>query len=216
MSSENQKFTDIVVKIIDSANVHDAKIFANTYAAIPEGIMDELLRKFESYRSVAQVPVKQWVKSELDNRPRNLLRQDDKLQRWRLLRFTPLKFTKGYDLFESYTTCPSEMANNMRRKLWSKDIRGITIPPGTHQDNHLTPSEGMDDEWSRCNHFFYTFIEPSFVLDTNLGKCGPIPRACYKVLYLSTCCLILREGYYTGQSRESERISLLDVQNNVW
>lgn len=49
------KYTNVIIKSMESANVLDTKVFSNVYAASPEGVVEDICDKFQSSRSVEEL-----------------------------------------------------------------------------------------------------------------------------------------------------------------
>lgn len=41
------KYTNVIIKVMESANVLDTKVFSNMYAASPEGVVEDICDKFQ-------------------------------------------------------------------------------------------------------------------------------------------------------------------------
>lgn len=152
--------TDEIIRVIESANVYDAKVMANLYAASPEGVLNETLRKFESTRSIAPVFLRRIGISGLERSLRRVVNQDIKLQRWRWARYSQAGHVKDIIQDDMTIECPSRAAKELRKKCWGKEIRGITMPPITHQVEYKYPYEGVGFNWDRTHYFLYTSDEP--------------------------------------------------------
>lgn len=78
-----------------------------------------------------------------------------RLQYWRYRRLKGINRadTERYDVMR--VSCPAELAQSLRCKLWGKSIEGITMPPLQHQIALVSPLAGQADDYILNNHFTY-------------------------------------------------------------
>lgn len=154
--------TEEVIECLASANVQNVKVFSNVYAATPKGLLDELLRKFETSRSVYELLILRGGDLLAFRVMTRVYRAEQKLQHWRYLRLKGIDYhdTERFDVL--YHTCPAKIAQNLRCKLWGKHIEGITMPPLQHQILLFPPLLGQTDEYILNNHFTY-YVSTEFL-----------------------------------------------------
>ena len=155
-----------IIEKLREANVYNARVFAAVFAASPEGLISELLRKFETGRSVLEVLILASGKRHGIQVLRNVLRADIKIQRYRLDRLKHRGNTTN-DLFAeiSQIHCPQEAAQYVRDHWWGKHIESVTMPPVQHLV-HLEPQQGGHlNGWEDRNHFQYKTSEITQHLD---------------------------------------------------
>lgn len=148
------------LKAMDSADKVYAKVFSLLYSAFPEAIIDEILRKFESSRSVAEVIIIRagWRRNE--KALRQALKSDVLLQTWRISRLTGIHDPIMRSYLSCITDCPVETAFNIRRITWGKEVEGITMPPMSHFLYFMPQAAATQHEYFRWNHFQYHIMLP--------------------------------------------------------
>lgn len=147
--------TEEIVECLASCNVQNVKIFSNVYAATPRGLLEELLRKFETSRSVYELLILRGGDILAYKVMSRVYGAERRLQHWRFLRLRGIdhRNVEQYDTIR--VKCPAEVAQSLRCKLWGKKIEGITMPPLQHQIMLMTPMMGQADDYILNNHFTY-------------------------------------------------------------
>jgi hypothetical protein len=157
-----------IMGCIQSCNVWQVRVLSNIYAATPDGLLDAILAKFETARSIYELLILRIGVRRADRILRATYRHEMNLQKWRVSRLLGMDTRNvGYELRLNVSSCPAELAQLLRDKLWGKPVEGVTMPPLQHQLFFTTPIQGMFDEWSVNNHF--TFY-PSAELQSLTGK----------------------------------------------
>lgn len=120
------------IDAMDSCNILAPRVFSTIYAAMPRGVLSEILAKFESARSVVQAIITAYGYWHTKRLLRRLMAAEVKLQTWRC------RMAKGLVNYDSYlylllnTDCPTHAAQKIRELCWGKRIEGITMPPVQH------------------------------------------------------------------------------------
>lgn len=157
-----------------------AKILATLYSASPEGLILELTRKFESGRSVLELLILRHGRRRAHKLISRVYRAEKLLQEWRSSTLQGQEcFTPKIPFIEALTLCPAESASAIRKMAWGEEVYDITMPPMSHLIHFGIPIFCMHDAWARENHFVYTTVSRSRLIDHTpvIGY----PRDHYKV-----------------------------------
>jgi len=144
-----------IMACLDSCNVKSVKILSNVYSATPNGLLEELLRKFETSRSVYELLILRGGEKLAYQVIKRVYHAEKVLQSWRFRRL------RGIDRknLECYIIrnwdCPAQIAQELREKLWRCKIEGITMPPLQHQIKFTTEWLSFNNTWDLNNHFTY-------------------------------------------------------------
>uniref|UniRef100_A0AAT9JN67 RNA-directed RNA polymerase n=1 Tax=Nasutitermes takasagoensis chuvirus 1 TaxID=3133479 RepID=A0AAT9JN67_9VIRU len=150
-----------ILSWLETAVPCQVKVLANLYACTPEGILQELTRKFETGRSILELLFLRLGRRRSGQQLRSILRAEIVLQRWRRDRLVG-KRQKGVEEFHSSTeTCPSRIADQYRAESWGREIHGVTMPPLQHQLSYITEYQALFDPWAQHNHFLYHVFPPT-------------------------------------------------------
>ncbi|UHM27545.1 MAG: RNA-dependent RNA polymerase [Sanya chuvirus 1] len=147
--------------IMLSLNVFNPKIMALTFSSSPEGLIQELTRKFESGRSICELIIKTLGRKKASSILRTVLRAEWSLQSWRLSVMKGRHRGMCTDLSDYIVGCPAESANNIREALWGRPVEAITMPDMAHLIYYIDAKDGPRDEWAENHHFLYTFTHES-------------------------------------------------------
>lgn len=169
---------DIIHDVLSSANVLNSKILAALYAATPEGLLDELIRKFESARSIVELLIKTLGYRKSTTMLYKVLRAEKRVQEWRKARLKGISPGREFDYSHMITACPAESAHNIRLRTWGKEVVGITMPPLQHQVYLTTAFSAGSTEWVDKNHFAYTINHP--LKNINRGRSEHFSSGQYK------------------------------------
>lgn len=148
------------IKALDSANVVSAKVFSNIVAALPIGLLDELLRKFESSRSVNELLILRHGFCRTQRILRRVVNAERKLQNWRykiLNLDLDIRATKSF--LGLIRPCPAQSSYLIRQFAWGKSIEGLTMPPLQHQVSFTTQLLSGSNTHALNNHFTY-YVHP--------------------------------------------------------
>lgn len=77
--------TEEIVESLSTSNVQNVKIFSNVYSATPRGLLEELLRKFETSRSVYELLILRGGDILAYRVMSRVYRAERRLQHWRYL-----------------------------------------------------------------------------------------------------------------------------------
>lgn len=152
---------------LNSASVFNAKILSALYSSTPEGILQELVRKFESARSINELMVRSVGPHKSLQNLRKVIRSERRLQIWRVKRLEGKNVSQVYSYCHLIRPCPTESAYNIRKTLWGREITGITMPPLQHQVVMLNAFSITDNTWVNENHFTYTISSRVDNVDDN-------------------------------------------------
>nr|QPB73971.1 RdRp [Hymenopteran chu-related virus OKIAV147] len=153
--------TDKILAALESANVYNAKIFSAVYSCTPEGLVQELVKKFESARSVMEVIVLRRGGAFARKALMTTIDKESKLQDWRLDRLKGKKTVGTVSFLPILTECPAESAYNVRKHTWGKPIEGITNPPIEHQMKIIPAHSSLNRAWDLDNHFVLNHFPPT-------------------------------------------------------
>ncbi|UHK03098.1 MAG: RNA-dependent RNA polymerase [Sanya chuvirus 2] len=169
-ASEDMK---AVIDTLRSANVYSVKLLSAIYAASPQGLIQELTRKFESGRSVMDLTVLRWRKYEASRKVRGILRCDDRVHHHRAQVVKGNHdYTHDMNAWITKIDCPAEKAQIIRDKSWGKKIEGISMPPVQHQMILIPEHAASENDWARRNHFSYSYALPTQILNPDYA---PLP-----------------------------------------
>lgn len=202
----DEEESSVFVEAMVSSNVLVPRILSNLYAATPQGLLNEILRKFESSRSVYELLILRGGRRLAQAVLFRTLRAEKQLQSWRYHKLKGLE----YGITEDSPTvtidrrlCPTENAQMLREKLWKKPIEGISMPPMQHMITILSPLEAAGNEHAEMNKFIY-YIKP--LADTLQG-----PHMCQ---HYSTSSLKPFLGYTTRTGTVEPQVHFID-QNQI-
>ncbi|AUW34382.1 L [Blacklegged tick chuvirus 2] len=164
MSTPYQTSSQAILDTLYDCNVYNAKIFSALYAATPDALFQELVRKFETSRSVHQLLIIKHGPHHAQAELRRVLRSEQTLQEYRVSVVMGRLTTPSFLPPQWRDWCPARIAQWVRDTLWGKRVEGVTMPPLQHQLILMTPEQGVVDEWARDNHFTYVTDTPTEVL----------------------------------------------------
>lgn len=156
---------EIIKQLLKSASVFNAKILSALYASTPEGILEELVRKFESARSINEFMIRTVGPQRSTQNLRRVVRAERKLQIWRANRVKGKNLLGLFGYSHLVGLCPAEAASRIRHFLWGREIVGITMPPLQHQVVMMTAFAITENQWVNENHFTYTISNQRISLD---------------------------------------------------
>lgn len=146
---------EIINSILSSARPLDVKVLAGIYAATPKGVLDELLRKFESSRSVYELLILRYGRRRCAGLLRRVIASEWKLQEWRFKLIKETLVSDDITYVHLIRACPAESAHIIRQYLWRTEVVGITMPPLQHQIWTTTAYGDPENVWANKNHFVY-------------------------------------------------------------
>nr|WNV56441.1 MAG: RNA-dependent RNA polymerase [Wenzhou rodent chuvirus 1] len=158
--------TRSLIDAILSARPFHVKILSTLFSATPEGILEEIVRKFESCRSVMELLITRGGIRKASRAARAIVQAETKLQNWRVMRINGC-FEASVDvpLPAQQDLCPTEIAWNWREKSWGLPIHGITQPPMQHIMKYTVAGSSGGDRWADKHHFHYHLRPPSVTVD---------------------------------------------------
>ncbi|AIY53910.1 polymerase [Suffolk virus] len=149
------------LRTLATANVYNVKLLAALFECTPDGIIRELVRKFESGKSI-YTAILNCAGRGLAQRTLNACYKADKelhLYRKQVIR---RGLTGAVSLVEpnDVSRCPYQVAKDMRDRLWGKPVEGITQPPLQHLIQLGRPEDFEVDDHATFNHFELWFDAP--------------------------------------------------------
>ncbi|AJG39074.1 polymerase [Wuhan Mosquito Virus 8] len=158
--------SDTVMEILTSASHFEAKVLSVIYACLPVSLVSELVRKFESARSVNEMLILRFGHTSTFHKLRRIVRSEKKLQEWRV---KTLKSGPQGDVVSilkfCYNVCPGQAAYNIRKYAYGKPVTGITMPPLQHQIYITTQDASSHLEWAYRNHYQITISDATETLE---------------------------------------------------
>nr|WAS28062.1 MAG: polymerase [Lesnoe mivirus] len=166
---------------LSTANVYNVKLLAALFECTPDGIIRELVRKFESGRSIYSALLMCAGRGLAERTLRECQYADNKVHLYRkqVLR----RGVQGGSLLVvegDLVTCPYKVAKSIRDRLWEKPVEGITQPPLQHLVKVGRPEDFPVDDHATYNHFELWFDAPDSCEVTpmfNLGTKDPFVGA---------------------------------------
>nr|QPL15312.1 RNA-dependent RNA polymerase [Orthopteran chu-related virus OKIAV152] len=157
---------DNLMMLLRSADVFNVRVLSVMFAGSPAGILEELLRKFESSRSIIELVILRYGRRRAERRIRVVMRAENMVQSWRAKRVKGKNLQYCVPLIRQITDCPSESAYKIRAYAWKREIEGITMPPLQHQLEFHIALSSPDNRWINNNHFTFKVLKP----DINIGR----------------------------------------------
>nr|QKK82916.1 RNA-dependent RNA polymerase [Umea virus] len=148
------KFEHNLLECFETANVYNVKLMSAVYDCTPEAIIRELVRKFESGKSIFEALLMNSGRARTMRTLTRCMRADTAVHLYRMQVMTSR--IDGSQLLtppDWMGRCPYDVAQRMRSSLWDKRIEGITQPPLQHQIVVATPSLFGDNDYVADNHF---------------------------------------------------------------
>lgn len=170
IKATKSKENKTIISCLSSANPQNAKILSTIYAATPEGVLGELLRKFESGRSILDLFILRMGRNQSDKKLGKVLACEDKLQLWRQNKMRGIHMAGNKNLAtDHYNECPAKYAQNLRNFTWSANITGISMPPLQHQIVLEEVINVSEDNHAKDNHFLYEYSPPHISIDDRVS-----------------------------------------------
>jgi hypothetical protein len=152
---QNDSASEKCIKSMDKSTICHAKVFSVIYSALPECILQEIVNKFESSRSVMELLVLRRGRRGADNLLRSVIKADIHVQRWRKNRMKGFHKSGMKDVSQLLVPCPANSALIVREHCWQKPVDGVTMSPARHTMSFVTPLLGHQSAHMRSNHFTY-------------------------------------------------------------
>lgn len=154
----------IVIETLESCNVIRAKVLSLIWSSTPQGLLDELLRKFESGRSIMELLLLKYKKGQTNRILKNVMIAEKRLNLWRADRVKGKHLVTEISLDYLIQDCPAKSAYDMRKVAWGKPVEDITMPPMQHQLMIGYAASNPLDTWGNLNHFNFFISE----VETNI------------------------------------------------
>lgn len=156
-----------IVACLNTAEPCDAKVLSVIFSCTPTGVLEEMLRKFETGRSVYDLI---FLSGSSRKRTERILmrvhRSDQRLQEWRRSRIQNRVRHIPHLLVDLSYDCPAQLAQELREKVWRRRVTGLTMPPMAHQVKLVLPTAAARDQHALRNHFLYEYSPPTEAIDT--------------------------------------------------
>ncbi|UHM27703.1 MAG: RNA-dependent RNA polymerase [Fushun oxya chinensis chuvirus 1] len=191
--------SDEVVETLKTSKVVNGKVAAALYGASPQGLVNELTRKFETARSVVELLVAQGGFQNSKRILRRVVTADRKVHKRRVawIRMTEVG-SRDLNAVVNKTACPAQAAQQLRDLCWQRHIEAVTVPPLQHLISFEYAQEGHISDWSDTHHFEYLVVQPLVWLDN------------YKIPSYSTSKFAPFIGYQTRNSVVPPRIHFIE------
>lgn len=150
---DDSEGSDKIIRCLDSCPVVPAKVFSVIYASLPEALLGEILRKFETARSVMELLILRKGRRYSLRVLKRLLVADIEVNRWRIARGLGYHSSFSTSAVRMLDPCPALTAAKMRAKYWGKPVEGITMPPMGHLIGFCTIAQAAHNPHVRSNHF---------------------------------------------------------------
>lgn len=146
--------------VLYSADVWNVKLLSACYNCGPNAIVAELIRKFESGRSIYNLLLIKKGRRHANRVLSKCLRTEKKLCdfRFQVIRRT-LSGSRMIDDYED-KTCSWKRAQHMRTALWKHEIHGVSQPCVQHQIIVGDQQEFDHDDYTGQHHFKLSYDPP--------------------------------------------------------
>nr|WAS28124.1 MAG: polymerase [Chuviridae sp.] len=129
----NSKFGKHVCDVLWEANVFNVKLLSALYSCTPDMIVQELMRKFETGRSIYSALILGLGRYYADRVLSKCARAEQRLVVYRMkVVQTPAKEDYCLLPYGWENKCPYYLIQEVRTSIWGKPIEGITHPPLQH------------------------------------------------------------------------------------
>nr|QXV86439.1 RNA-dependent RNA polymerase [Chuviridae sp.] len=157
--ARNTGFMKTFTKILSSSNIYNAKIMSALYAVTPDGIITELIRKFESGRSIYEMMILQSGRRRALRVLGRVKRADNRVHQHRiaLIKRTISRATFPPEMHQYLDLCSTECCQNLRDFTWEKRVVGVTQPAIHHMITVGDISHFPVNMHTSNNHFEYRF-----------------------------------------------------------
>ncbi|APG78818.1 RNA-dependent RNA polymerase [Wenling chuvirus-like virus 1] len=123
-------FTEAMCELFKTANVYNAKLMSALFGCSPSGLVMELVRKWESGKSVYEALIFHLSRKEGNQILRKAFIATIRLDKYRLRLFTRSKDMSDSAIIPRNwrNLCSTEIAQYMRDKAWGKRVEAVTQP----------------------------------------------------------------------------------------
>jgi len=130
-ATRKSDFHDILVEILGTCNIYNPKVMCGIHSCSPEGIIMELLTKFESGKSALDAIILRKDHRKGIRVLRAAKKADDDLHKFRTLMIKG-RVKGSEDVWITHVECGAEAAQRLRTTLWGRPIEGVTQAPVYH------------------------------------------------------------------------------------
>lgn len=170
---DQKQYMEEFHKCMLSMNVYNPKVMSIIYGSTPEGLILQLIKKFETGRSIVELIIMRWGRRKADAILKSVIRADKKVHDWRIKRMMGESHnTNQRKFYLDMNACPSQLANDLREVSWQKTVEGVTMPPPAHtlSFKSLITSCIQKDPWDVDHHFRFTIHPPTEVLQSGISR----------------------------------------------
>lgn len=150
--ARRDEFHNTMMRALGTCSIYNPKILNGIHSCSPEGLIAELVAKFETGKSIMDALI---AKSNRSSGIRILSRARQADIRLHSFRVSLLRnrLTGSENIRRSSSKCPAEVAQQTRVKLWRKPVEGITQPPVSHMVKIGTLDFFSTSHRANFNHF---------------------------------------------------------------
>ncbi|AYP67566.1 RNA-dependent RNA polymerase [Genoa virus] len=157
----NKKFERHMLDCFSTSNVYNVKLMAAVFDCTPEAIIREMIRKFESGRSIYDCMVLNRGRSYAIRILGRCAQAEARLHDYRRQIMCSKLHGSRNILNEGWKElCPFLVAQECRTEMWDKPVEGITQPPLQHMMCYGTPKSWKASDYAADNHFELWFDKP--------------------------------------------------------
>lgn len=164
-------FQEALMRILHTLNVYNSKVMSIIHSCSPEGIIMELLTKFESGKSVMDAIILK-KNFRIGRKVLAEAAEADNLVHEFRTKLVQNRISQSEFIMTSRDACGALMAQTLRETYWKKTIEGITQPPAFHTVQIGTFMEFLQDRTADQRHFTVRWEVPDEGRDGSLFKEG--------------------------------------------
>nr|WFD55778.1 MAG: L protein [Changping Tick Virus 3] len=169
----NSRFGKHVCDLLWEANVFNVKLLSALYSCTPDMLVQELMRKFETGRSIYSALILGRGRFYADRVLGKCFRAEQRLVAYRLAIVKRPPREDYCVLPMSWeTSCPYQLVQEIRESLWGRKIEGITHPPLQHLVLIGRPESHPVCAYTGENHFSVSFDIGNYTEDAFLFTVG--------------------------------------------
>lgn len=152
-------FQEELMNRLRSLNILSPKIMNQIYSSSPEGLISELISKFESGKSMLDAVLLKQQRFEGYKILKMAYRSDLSLHKFRIS-LLKRRLKGSSELPIQDLMCPALASQRLREELWGKRIEGITQPPVYHTVTIVTLMEALQIPRADIRHFIVNWEPP--------------------------------------------------------
>lgn len=162
-----------VVDALKTMVIYNPKVMSTIFSCTPEGIIMELVTKFESGKSVIDAIILKQNYRKGKKVLRESLRADVEVHRFRALMIKGR--IRGSELIwrPGSAACCAEIVQNLRERLWKHPVEAITQPAVFHTVSIGTLLSFLNDRTADHRHFEIRWLPGKLMRDGAVFTEGP-------------------------------------------